>query len=112
MASKNRVRLHPVEDVQPTVQILPNIVLIFPEVKVKCMKDDPYGNVSVESRYKEPSAQVIAWDVAGDTIPHFRRGAVGCWFIDEVDLERSCAEHSLGREAWCTCHIASSQIPL
>ena len=95
MASENGVRLHPVKDVQPTVQILPNIVLIFSEVKVKCMKDDPYGNVSVEGGYKEPSAQVIPWDEAGDTIPHLRRCTVGRWLVDEVDLGRSDAEPPL-----------------
>lgn len=38
---------------------------------------------------------MVAWDVAGDAIPHLWRRTVGRWLVDEVDLERSDAEPPL-----------------
>ena len=48
-ARKALVRLHPVEDVEPAIQIL-----VLPKVEVDCMEDEPDGDIAVESGDEEP----------------------------------------------------------
>ena len=80
-ARKALVRLHPVEDVEPAIQIL-----VLPKVEVDCMEDEPDGDIAVESGDEEPRAQVVPRDEARYAFPDLRRGSLRGGLVDEVDL--------------------------
>lgn len=44
-AGENGVGLDPVKHVEPSIQILADIILVFTEVQVNCMKDDTDGDI-------------------------------------------------------------------
>lgn len=48
MMCKCWICLDTIEDVEPSVEIFSDIVLVFAKVEVKSAEDDAHGNVSVE----------------------------------------------------------------
>jgi hypothetical protein len=50
------------------------------------MENEPHGDISVELRYKEPSAKVMARYMISYTFPYFSWSTLRGWLISEVDL--------------------------
>ena len=86
MMRKRRICLDAIEDVQSSVEVFPDIILVFAKVEVECAEYDAYGDISMERRNKEPCAEVVTGDISCDALPYFRRSTMGCWFVHEMNL--------------------------
>ena len=83
MARERRVGLDAVEDVEAAVE-----VLVFAEVEVDGVEDEPDGDVAVEGGDEEPCAEVVTGDISCDALPYFMRSTMGCWFVHEMNLSK------------------------
>ena len=86
MVCECRIRLDAIEDIQSSVEVFSDIILVFPEVKIEGAKDDANSDVSMKCRYEQPCSKVVAGNESCNTLPYLRRSTVGCRFVYKVNL--------------------------
>ena len=80
---KPRIFFDTGEDIESLVDV---VELVVAEVEVEGVEDVTLGDLAVEGGDGEPGAEVVAGDVAGDSVPDFEGGALVGGFGHEVDL--------------------------